>query len=199
VTARARVKVVDDPEALQALGHPVRLKILEALREPGSAATAARAVGQSRQNANYHLKELERAGLVSRVGERRNGNFIETLYQSAAGTVVVSPRVAWADPRRVQTLADQVSLENLVVLGERLSGDATALLDRAAFDGEEIASAAVEAAVSFPDEAARARFLRDYMAAVGRLLKTHGAADGERYRVVLAAYPDRDPHLEERP
>ena len=45
----------------------------------------------------------------------------------------------------------------------------------------------------------RARFLRDYMAAVGRLLKTHGAADGERYRVVLAAYPDRDPHLEERP
>ena len=77
------------------------------------------------------------------MGERRNGNFIETLCQSAAGTMVVSPRVAWADPRRVQTLADQVSLENLVVLGERLSGDATALLDRAAFDGEEIASAAV--------------------------------------------------------
>ena len=43
MTARARVKVVDDPEALQALGHPVRLKILEALREPGSAAASAAA------------------------------------------------------------------------------------------------------------------------------------------------------------
>jgi DNA-binding transcriptional ArsR family regulator len=192
MTARPQVKVVDAPDALQALGHPTRLKMLDALREPASAAATARAVGQSRQNANYHLKELERAGLVTRVGERRNGNFVETLYQSTAGTVVVSPRAAWSDPRRLQALADQVSLENLVVLGEHLSGDAVALLDRAAFDGEEIASAAVEAQAAFPDEATREAFLGEYVAALSRLLTRYGSSSGHRYRVVLAAYPDPD-------
>src|SRR5262249_35960352 len=38
------VHVVDDLEALQVLGHPLRVRILEQLREPGSAATVAREV-----------------------------------------------------------------------------------------------------------------------------------------------------------
>lgn len=185
-----RVHLVEDADALQALAHPVRVQVLEALKEPGSAAAAARAVGQSRQNVNYHLKELERAGLVRKVGERRKGNFIEALYEAVASTIVVSPRAAWGDPRRFDALRDQMALENLVVLGERLGRDAAALLDRAAFDGEEIASAAVEAEVRFADEAARAAFLEEYLRAVGPLLRKYGKRSGTPYRVALAAYPD---------
>jgi DNA-binding transcriptional ArsR family regulator len=185
-----RVMVVEDAEALQALGHPLRLRILEALRQPASAAQVARATGQSRQNANYHLKALEAVRLVSRVGERRNGHVIETLYRAAAGSVLVSPRAAWADLRRLAALTDQVSLETLLLMGERLSRHAAALLDRAAFDGEQIASASVEAELHFPDEEARSAFLRDYVAAVGPLLTRHGAKEGSPYRVILAAYPD---------
>ena len=187
--ADPRVHLVETPEALQALAHPVRVRVLEALRAPGSAATAARAVGQPRQNVNYHLKELERAGLVRKVGERRNGNFIEALYQSVAPTIVVSPRAAWADPRRAAALREQLSLEHLVLVGERLGRDAAALLDRAAFDGEEIASAAVEADVHFADEAERAAFMREYLQLIGPLLRKYGNRDGTSYRVVLAAYP----------
>src|SRR5882762_7757329 len=95
--AVSRVKVVDEPVALQALSHPVRVQILDALRTPQSAAAVARQIGQPRQNVTYHFKELERAGLVRRAGERRNGNFIESLYESVAGTFVVSPRAAWGD------------------------------------------------------------------------------------------------------
>lgn len=192
MSGKRRVALVDDLDTLQVVGHPVRLRILDAVREPASAAAVARTVGESRQNANYHLKELERVGLVRRVGERRNGNFIETLFQAVASTVLVSPRAAWSDPRRMRALTDQVSLENLVVVGERLAADASALLDRAAFDGEEIASAAVEAEVRFPDEATRAAFLRAYVAAVGPLLAEYGAKQGDGYRVVLAVYPDPD-------
>src|SRR6059058_3018078 len=108
-----RVALVDDPEALQALAHPVRVQILDALRAPASAASVARAVGKPRQNVNYHLRELERASLVRRVGKRRNGNFIETLFESVAGTFLVSPRAAWSGGRRVEAMADQLSLENL--------------------------------------------------------------------------------------
>jgi DNA-binding transcriptional ArsR family regulator len=183
------VHVVEDIEALQVLGHPLRVRILELLREPGSAATVAREVGETRQKINYHLKELERVGLVEPVGERRSGNFIETLYEAAGRSFLVSPQVAWSDPRRLDTLRQQHSLENLVMVGAQLQRDAISLLDRAAFDGEQIASAAVEADVHFADENDRAAFLDEYLAAVQKLCDRYGSSAGLPYRVVLAAHP----------
>ena len=191
--AEQRVHYVHEPHELQALAHPLRLKLLDALRTPSSSAAAARVLGEPRQNVNYHLKELERAGLIERVGERRAGGFTEALFRSVGSTIVVSPRAAWSDPRRLDALRDQLSLENLVLLGERLGRDAAELLDRAAFDGEEIASAAVEAEVHFADEDARAAFLREYLAAIGPLLRKHGRKRGAAYRVALSVYPDPEP------
>jgi DNA-binding transcriptional ArsR family regulator len=184
------VQTIDDPEALQALSHPLRVRVIDALREPGSAATVARQLGEARQKVNYHLKELERAGLVVRTGERRTGNFVEALYQSAARTLVVLPRAAWGDPRRLAAMADQVSLEHLVMLGERLARNAAVLLDRAAFDGEQIATAAVEGELHFASEAERAAFLNEYLAAIGPLLARYGSRSGEPYRVAIALYPE---------
>lgn len=186
----ARARTLTEPEAVDALTHPVRRRVLEALRRPDSAAAVARAIGLPRQKVNYHLKELERARLVRPVGERRKGHLIERLYEAVAGSFVVSPRVAWSDERREGALRDQVSLRHLVGLGERLQQDASGLLDRAAFDGEEIPSAAVEADVRFADEAARAAFMEDYLAALGPLLEKYGARRGRGFRVALAVYPD---------
>jgi DNA-binding transcriptional ArsR family regulator len=169
----------------------MRLRILGALRQPGSAAAVARELGEPRQKVNYHLKELERAQLVRQVGERRTGNFIENLYEAAARSFVVSPRVAWPDGQRAAALAAQTSLEHLVQLGERMQRDSADLLDRAAFDGEQIASAAVEAEVRFADEQQRTEFLNAYLQAVGPLLARYGAATGEPYRLVLTVYPQR--------
>jgi DNA-binding transcriptional ArsR family regulator len=52
------VATLRDPAQIQALADPMRVRMLEALRTPASAASVARAVGGSRQNATYHLKEL---------------------------------------------------------------------------------------------------------------------------------------------
>lgn len=195
--ADARVHELHQGSALQALSNPIRVQVLGALRTPASAAGVARVIGQPRQLVNYHLKELERAGLVQRTGERRVGNFVETLYRSVARAFVVSPRVAWGDPRRLRALRQQHSLERLVLLGERLGRDAAVLLDRAAFDGEEIASASVEAEASFATEEDRAAFLQEYVAALGPLLKKHGSRRGSPYRVVVAVYPDPSAQQEE--
>jgi DNA-binding transcriptional ArsR family regulator len=186
----SRVLSVRDPDAVAALTHPTRVRILDALRSPDSAAGAARALGESRQRVNYHLKELARAGLVRPAGERRKGNFVEQLYEAVASTFVVSPRLAWGDERRQHALADQVSLEHLVELGERLQRDASGLLDRAAFDAETIPSASVEAEVSFADAESRRAFMEDYLAALGPLLDKHGAKRGAPFRVAVAVYPD---------
>lgn len=192
IAAQIDVRVLDDPETVGVLSHPLRVRILEALREPGSSATVARQIGHPRQKVNYHLKELERAGLVQRVEERRVGNLVESMYQAVARSFLVSPAVAWSDPRRMEALGRQHSLQTLVVLGERLQRDAAVLLDRAAFDGEEIASASVEAEAHFASEEEREEFLEDYLRATAALLKKYGQKKGSAYRVVLAAYPETE-------
>jgi DNA-binding transcriptional ArsR family regulator len=189
---QASVRVLNDPEALQVLGHPLRVQILESLREPASAATVARRIGQPRQKVNYHLKELEQAELVEQLRERRVGNFVESIYRAVARSFLVSPEVAWSDPRRVETLRQQHSLQTLVALGERLQRDAAVLVDRAAFDGEEIASASVEAEARFASEAEREAFLDEYLRATAELLDKYGKREGAAYRVVLAAYPETE-------
>jgi DNA-binding transcriptional ArsR family regulator len=184
------VFLVRNAAGLGALAHPTRVQILEALREPASAATVARTIGLPRQKVNYHLKELETAGLIEPVGERRVGNFVESLYRSVARTFLVSPEVAWADPRRAEALGRQHSLQALVLLGERLQRDAALLLDQAAFGGEEIASASVVAEARFASEAEREAFLDEYLRATTALLDKYGTKDGAAYRIVLAAYPE---------
>ena len=181
---------LSDPGQLRALSHSTRVAILEVLREPASAATVARALGQPRQGINYHLKELERVRLVERVEKRRKGNFIETLYRAVARSFVVSPQVAWADPRRLEAVQRQHSLGTLVEMGERLQRDAAVLLDRAAFDGEEIASAGVTVEVRFASEDDRAGFVDAFLRSTRELLEEYGAKDGEPFRATFAVYPE---------
>jgi hypothetical protein len=182
---------LQDPATIAAATHPVRAAILDAMRTPSTAAGAARMVGQTRQNAAYHVRELEKAGLLRPVGERRNGNFVEQIYVAVADTLVISPTCTWGDPTpRAEALADQLSLRELFEAGERLQRESAELLDRAAFDGEEIPSASVTTDIRFASEEARAAFLRDYVEMVTALSRRHGARHGVPYLVLLAAYPD---------
>ena len=187
----SHVEVLDDPEQVAALAHPLRVALLDALREPDSAAGAARRIGETRQKVNHHVKALLDVGLVRLVGERRNGNFVEQLYQAVAGTFIVSPRFACAGERRLDALSSQLPLEHLVGLGERVQRDAVELLDRAAFDGEDIPSLTVEADVRFVDAEARAAFMREYLELLKPLLKKHGTRKGDPFHIAVAVYPDR--------
>ena len=182
---------LEDPGAVAAATHPVRAAILDAMRQPSTAAEVARMIGQSRQNAAYHVRELEKVGLLQHVGQRQKGNFIEQTYEAVAGTLVISPRCTWGDPkRRSEALADQLSLSALFEAGQRLQHDSAVLLDRAAFDGEEIPSASVVTDVRFASEEARSAFLRDFTEALTTLARKHGSRRGSRYRLLLAAYPN---------
>lgn len=188
----SRTQTVDDLSAVQALTHPVRIRMLDLLREPIAAASIARALGETRQRVNYHLKELERSGLVRAVGERRKGNMTEQLYEAVARAFLISPRVTWSGERRAAALQDQASLAALVGLGERLQRDAAALLDRAAFEGEEIPSASVEVDVAFANAEARGAFMTEYLQALGPLLRKYGvsAQVGAPFKLALAVYPE---------
>lgn len=64
----------DDPRALRALAHPVRLAILDYLHTagPATATECAEVVGESPSSCSYHLRTLARWGFVEEVaGEDR--------------------------------------------------------------------------------------------------------------------------------
>jgi DNA-binding transcriptional ArsR family regulator len=56
---------------LRALAHPLRLRLLEVLREgPATASQLGRALGESSGATSYHLRVLARAGRVEEEVER---------------------------------------------------------------------------------------------------------------------------------
>src|SRR5215470_10261929 len=67
----------------------LRLRILEQVGEPGSAAEVARRLGEGRQKVAYHLRALEREGLVELVEERQRGNCRERIVRTTARAYLV--------------------------------------------------------------------------------------------------------------
>ena len=51
----------------------------------------AERIGLARQRVNYHLKTLEKHGLVELVDERRKGNCMERVLRATAASYVISP------------------------------------------------------------------------------------------------------------
>jgi DNA-binding transcriptional ArsR family regulator len=57
---------LEDPRAMRALAHPVRLALLEVLADEGqlTATEAGERVGESPANASFHLRQLAKYGFV---------------------------------------------------------------------------------------------------------------------------------------
>jgi DNA-binding transcriptional ArsR family regulator len=61
---------LDDPRALRALAHPLRLKLLALLRIEGplTATRAAQVLGESHAACSFHLRQLAKYGMVEEAG-----------------------------------------------------------------------------------------------------------------------------------
>ncbi|GLW98155.1 helix-turn-helix domain-containing protein [Microtetraspora sp. NBRC 16547] len=116
------VAVIEDPAAAEASLDPVRARLLSELAEHRSATMLAARVGLPRQKVNYHLKALEKHGLVELVEERRKGNVTERVLRATAASYMISP-VALAgvqpDPSRSP---DRLSARWLLALAARMVG-----------------------------------------------------------------------------
>jgi len=62
-------RTLTDPQSLRALGHPVRLALLEALLAgPLTATQAGELIGESPTTCSFHLRQLARYGFVEEAG-----------------------------------------------------------------------------------------------------------------------------------
>src|SRR3982750_709865 len=113
------VTVIDDPAAAEASLDPIRARLLAELAEPGSASTLAARVGLTRQKVNYHLRALERHGLVELVEERRKGNLTERVLRATAAAYVISPNALAAVEPDPAKSPDQLSARWLLAVAAR--------------------------------------------------------------------------------
>lgn len=186
------VAVIEDPAVAEVSLDPIRARLLAALAEPGSATTLAGQVGLPRQKVNYHLRALEKHGLVELVEERRKGNVTERVLRATASSYVISPAALAAvapDPARSP---DRLSARWLLALAARLVKDVGTLLSGADKAKKRVATFALEGEVRFASAADRAAFAEELSAAVAGLVgKYHdeGADGGRKHRLIVAIHP----------
>ncbi|REE97695.1 ArsR/SmtB family transcription factor [Thermomonospora umbrina] len=186
------VAVIEDSAAAESALDPIRARLLAELAEPGSAATLAVRVGLPRQKVNYHLRALERHGLVELVEERRKGNVTERVMRATAASYVISPAALAAvqpDPGRSP---DRLSARWLLALASQLVRDVGTLIVGADRARQKVATFAIDGRVRFASAADRAAFAERLGRAVTELVAEYHdeAAEGGRdHRVVIALHP----------
>ena len=184
--------MIDDPAAASASLDPVRRRLLAALAEPGSASSLAAVIGLPRQKVNYHLRTLERHGLVELVELRRRGNMTERVMQASAASYVISPAAlgtAAPDPARAP---DRLSARWLIAVAARPVREVGEMLAGAATAGKRVATFALDGEVRFASAADRAAFAEELAGAVTALVgKYHDdtAPGGRPHRVLVAVHP----------
>ncbi|MDQ3947378.1 MAG: helix-turn-helix domain-containing protein [Actinomycetota bacterium] len=184
--------VISDPSAAEVSLDPVRARLLAELAEASSATALAQRLGLPRQNVNYHLRALERHGLVELVEERRKGNCTERIVQASAAAYLISPAAfepVAPDPGRSP---DRLSARWLLALAGQLVRDVGELMSGAERARRRVATFAADGEIRFSSAADRAAFTGELAAAIASLVaKYHdeGAPRGRLHRIVVAVHP----------
>jgi DNA-binding transcriptional ArsR family regulator len=159
------------------------------LREPASATVLAGRLGESRQSVNYHPRELERAGLVELVEERRRRGCTERVMRARARVVVVDPDVV-GDLDAVAETQDRFASDVLLALAARTVGDVAAMRERAGPHSRRLVTFAIEAGVGFERPADIERFADELAERVAELAAEFGCGESRRrFRLIAGAYP----------
>lgn len=183
--------VLDQVSQISALFKPIRLELLTMLAEPRSCGQLAEIFHTSPQKVYYHIKVLERAGLVEKAYEKRVRGIMEGYYQAAAESYWLAPELInqLGGERRIN---GQMSLGYLLGLAAQVQSEIAPLLRQ---EGD-IPSLGISAQVNLSRDANRAEFLEELQTAVQKIAEKYGSREdeevnggGKNFRLVFACYP----------
>ncbi|HEY4570926.1 MAG TPA: helix-turn-helix domain-containing protein [Kribbella sp.] len=180
------LRYVEEPEKVRLALSPIRRRLLELLREPASATQLAAALELPRQRVNYHLRELEKAGLVELVEERQRRGFTERILRASAATLVVDPGVMGHTFTQIQ---DQYAAEHLVGVAVETVRDVARMQSAADADGKRLLTFTLEAEVRFAEPADVHRFTDALTEAVRRVVQEFDSEGGRPYRLIAGGHP----------
>jgi DNA-binding transcriptional ArsR family regulator len=163
---------------------PLRRAVLEELRgDPASASEVAARLGETRQRVNYHVRELERAGLVELVEERARRGCTERVVRATASAVVVEPVLVGDVGER-----DRFAADTLLAGGAQLVRDVAEARRAASERGQRLLTFAIEAEVGFTRPSDLERFADALADRIAELAAEFGPGR-RRYRVLVGGVP----------
>ena len=187
VTTRDPVKITD-PKAIRALAHPARLAVIEELYSGAelTATECAQLSGLTPSAMSYHLRSLEKAGIVERVEHARDGR--ERPWRAAGSHLQVESESGIAEAAALATIV-------LSRLGEQF----TAWLARRDEEPKEWKEASIVGSGRVwlrPDE------LEEVGAAIDKLIEHYRdrvggnhPADARQVRFSIFAFPSDAPEV----
>lgn len=172
---------------------PIRLRLLSVLAQPASATQLGHRLGEPRQKINYHLRELERAGLVRLVEERKKGNCLERIVVATATSYLISPEALGAVSGEPGKVADRASSAYLVAVAAEAIREVAVLRERAREAGKKLATLTMQTRVRLGSPEAMNQFAEELTGAVAALVAKHNAVasstEGRVFKLMLGAYP----------
>jgi DNA-binding transcriptional ArsR family regulator len=185
----AGLDVFRESERLRGTLTPLRRRLLVELREPASATVLATRLGETRQRVNYHLRELEKGGLVELVEARQRRGATERVLRASARAVVLAPEVIGDLGPAGQ---DRFAADTLITSAARTLGDVAWMREQADATGKRLVTFAIEAEVGFAHPADIERFATRLAEQVAELAaEFDGPHTQRRYRVVVGGHPAR--------
>jgi DNA-binding transcriptional ArsR family regulator len=188
---------IDEVEQATALLKPARMELLKRLDEPRTCPELAAYFDETPQKIYYHVKALEKVGLVEKVDEKRVRGVVEGYYQAKARSYWLAPALVGkiGGQRMAQ---NQVSLRVLLDLAEEVHDD-IGRLGHKAESGKDVPSLSLSAHIYLPDGSRRAEFLREVQTVFENLARKYGTpqddieiANEQGYRLVLVCYPKNE-------
>ncbi|MBT2484400.1 MULTISPECIES: helix-turn-helix domain-containing protein [unclassified Microbacterium] len=180
------MKFLDTPDLVRAALSPIRRSLLEMLQDPSSASRLAEELSVPRQRVNYHLKELENAGLVELVEERQRRGFTERVFRATHASLVVDPAVVSS---AVEEFQDNYASEHLVDVAAGTVRDVARMQSEAEKAGQRLLTFTIETEVRFAEPGDLSRFAEALTDAVRQTVEAFDAVDGRPYRLVAGAHP----------
>ena len=194
--------IIRDSDAAEAILSPVRRRVLQALREPGSATTVGSELGLARQKVNYHLRTLEELGLVEHVEDRRKGNCTERIVRATASHYLIDSALLGGLEATPADAADRFSSDHLAAVASRTVSEVGELRVRAHEAGKHLPTFSLETAVRFSSPADQAAFMERLSNTVAALVSEYhddSAAGGRWFRLTVGSHPALSPGAPQSP
>lgn len=182
------LQVLTDAAVVAVALDPTRASILEALTQPGSAASIAATVGLTRQKVNYHLRALEAHGLVEPAGERAWGGITERYVQRTARHLIVAPEVLEGSSPDPNEVADRLSAAYLVAVNARTVSEVGSIASGLTPD-MRVPTLTVDTVIGFRSPEDRAAFASELQSAIAALVARYHHDDGRPHRLTASSYP----------
>lgn len=161
---------------------PFRLGLLEGLRQPESASGLARRLGLPRQQVNYHLRELERAGFIEMSEARQRRGCTERIMRLTSRVSFARADEAPPTDAHAGQGGDAFASAHLIAAASAVASEVAELRARADAAGKRLVTTTLQSEIRFPTPDDYRAFVEGLTAAVARLVARHAAPDDPRSR-----------------